>query len=274
MFFFIKKVEKMYPMLNIAVRAARKGGSIIIQKYDTQKNFIENKKNYKENTISKIIQTTHKIMTDIIYKAYPNHFICTTKYNNSFKENYVTWIINPLDGLNNFEKKIPHFCLSISVIIKNRTVISVIYDPLKNELFTAIRGQGAQLNGYRMRCSNENSLSNSKIGINFLIKKQYEKKNYFKIIELLLSKSIRFISSGSSVLDLAYLAAGRLDGVCNFSFKPRNIISGELQIRESGGIISELTGKCFNYFNSTSLVTGNSKFLRVLLSEIREKDNI
>ncbi|MCW5196695.1 inositol monophosphatase [Buchnera aphidicola (Pemphigus obesinymphae)] len=264
----------MYPMLNIAVRAARKGGSIIIQKYDTQKNFVANKKNHKENTMSKIVQTTHKIMTDIIYKAYPNHFICTTKYNNSFKENHVTWIINPLDGLNNFEKKFPHFCLSISIIIKNKTVISVIYDPLKNELFTAIRGQGAQLNGYRMRCSDVNSLSNSKIGMNFFMKEQNEKKNYFKTIELLLSKSIRFISSGSSVLDLAYLAAGRLDGVCNFSFKPRNIISGELQIRESGGIVSELTGKCFNYFNSTSLVSGNSKFLRALLSEIRKKDNI
>jgi myo-inositol-1(or 4)-monophosphatase len=264
----------MYPMLNIAVRAARKGGSIIIQNYDTQKHLIENKNHYKENIINKIIQTTHKAIIDIIHKAYPNHFIYTTKYHNTFKENGVTWIINPLDGINNFEKQFPHFCLSVSVVIKNRTEISVIYDPLKNELFTAIKGQGAQLNGYRMRCSNVNILKNSKIGINFLMDKTYETKNYFKIIELLLSKNIHLISSGSTVLDLAYLASGRLDGVFNFYLEPRNVLSGELQIRESGGIVSELTGGCYNYLYSKSLVTGNSKFLRVILSEIRHKNNV
>ncbi|WP_367673801.1 inositol monophosphatase family protein [Buchnera aphidicola] len=261
-------------MLNIAVRAARKGGSIIIQNYDTQKHLIENKSHYKENIINKIIHITQKAIIDVIHKAYPNHFICTTKYHNIFKENSITWIINPLDGLNNFEKQFPHFCLSISIVIKNRTAISVIYDPLKNELFTAIKGQGAQLNGYRMRCTNVHSLENSTIGINFIMKKQYEIRNYFKTIKLLFSKKIHVISSGSAVLDLAYLAAGRLDGVLNFSLEPRNVLSGELQIRESGGIVSELTGGCFNYLNSTSLVTGNPKFLRIVLSEMRNTGSI
>ncbi|HXK00655.1 MAG TPA: inositol monophosphatase family protein [Buchnera sp. (in: enterobacteria)] len=264
----------MYPMLNIAVRAARKGGSIIIQNYDTHKHLIEHKNHYKDNIINKIIQTTYNTMIDVIHKVYPNHFIYTKKYYNIFKENSITWIINPLDGINNFEKQFPHFCLSIAVIIKNRTEISVIYDPLKNELFTAIKGQGAQLNGYRMRCSNIHTLENSKIGINFLMNKQYKTKNYFKIVELLLENDIHLISSGSTVLDLAYLASGRLDGVFNFYLEPRNILSGELQIRESGGIVSEITGGCYDYLHSKSLVTGNSKFLRVILSKIRNKNNM
>ncbi|MDE5285899.1 MAG: inositol monophosphatase, partial [Buchnera aphidicola] len=101
----------------------------------------------------------HKIIKDIIYKSYPDHIILDkNNYSIIDKNKKIYWIINELDGKNNFSKYLPHFCISIAIIIKGITEISVIYDPIKNDLFTAVKGHGSQLNGYRIRCTNTNTL--------------------------------------------------------------------------------------------------------------------
>ncbi|WP_343377794.1 inositol monophosphatase family protein [Buchnera aphidicola (Formosaphis micheliae)] len=261
----------MHPVLNIAVRAARQAGNTIIQNYDGKIYSSVENYNGKENIINTIQYTIYKKMINIIHKAYPNHFVYTIHDNFQLNTNKIYWIINTLDGIINFKKKIPHFCLSIAVIIKNKIETSLIYDPLKNELFSSIRGKGAQLNGYRMRCSEVNVLKNSMIGINIPTNNKFDKINYFKIIEFLLSNNINYISSGSSVLNLAYLASGRLDGLFDLCIEQNNFFSGALQIRESGGIISELTGNCYNNLHSKSVIIGNSKLLRIIVSDIKGK---
>ncbi|HMI77095.1 MAG TPA: inositol monophosphatase family protein [Buchnera sp. (in: enterobacteria)] len=261
----------MHPMLNIAVRAARKGGSIITHSYDIQNKTMENQHNSRNNIISNMMKNVHKSMIEIIHKAYPDHYIYTINaQDNILQDTRMIWIINILDGINNFKKKFPHFCISIVVLIKNKTELSVIYDPLRNELFTAVKGQGAQLNGYRMRCSEVNSIDNSTIGINLPNNIEHHVKYDFKIIQLLISQGINIICSGSTVLDLAYLSTGRLDGILHYTFQKYNVFAGALQIRESGGIISELTGDCYDYLNSNTIFSSNSKLLRLLISITRQ----
>jgi len=259
----------MHPILNIAIRAARKGGNILIQNYDKQKVNHE-KQIEKRYAISKIIKISETYMTDIIQKSYPKHIIITTKNTNlDFKMSEIIWFINALDGIDNFSKNLPHFCVSIAIIIRNITEISVIYDPLKNELFTSVKGQGAQLNGYRMRCSNVNFLSDSLIGITLSHKKSNFDNNIFEIVNMFLSERVKIRSTGCINLDLSYIAIGRLDFLFNFCANPFSIAAGSLQVRESGGLISDFNGGN-NYFTLGSALIGNPKLMRIILVKIRK----
>ncbi|CAL4321994.1 Inositol-1-monophosphatase [Buchnera aphidicola (Eriosoma grossulariae)] len=255
----------MHPMLNIAIRAVRKGGNFIVQKYDLQKNTICKDNNI--NNLENIIYISEKKIIETISKSYPHHAICTNKTILNKKFNEIQWIINPLDGITNFSKNIPHFCISIAVQIKNQTEISVIYDPIKNELFTAIKGKGAQINGYRMRCNNVSKLMFSTISINIL--NQHKSHNlYLQIMKILLIEKIHFRLSGSNTLDLAYVATGRLDCLFNMNFTPWSFYAGELQLKESGALICDFRGGC-NYLQSGISLIGHSKFIRLVFDKIK-----
>ncbi|XBC39475.1 MAG: inositol monophosphatase family protein [Buchnera aphidicola (Nurudea shiraii)] len=259
----------MHPMLNIAIRAVRKGGSILVQNYDNYKT--NNKKKIeKQELITKIIKISEKLMTNIIHKSYPEHIIITkTTKNVQNAKLKIIWLINALDGINNFKRNLPHFCVSIAIKIQNITEISAIYDPLRNELFTAVKGQGAQLNGYRMRCNNINSLKNSLIGMTYACNKFDVNTNFLKIFNIFLSRDIKLRFTGCLNLDYSYVAIGRLDFLFNFKIQPFMITAGSLQVKESGGLISDLNGGN-NYFASDSVtLIGNAKLMRTILIKIR-----
>ncbi|CAL4042815.1 Inositol-1-monophosphatase [Buchnera aphidicola (Tetraneura ulmi)] len=261
----------MHPMLNIAIRAVRKGGNLLIQKYDLQKNIsiLDKKKNdyFINNTIN-IVQNK---MIEIILKSYPDHFIVSQyKINKTFIKKKNIWIINPIDGIDNFKKNLPYFSTSIAIKIKNNTVISVIYDPFKNELFTAIKGKGAQLNGYRIRCSEIHNFSISSVAINDKI--HMNKKLsllYLKIINLLILQKVKFRCTGSPTLDLAYIANGRFDCLLHCNFTPCFFLAGKLQLKESGALICDINGGS-NYLESGVALIGNYKFLRIIQKKIQD----
>lgn len=260
----------MRPMLNIAVRAVRKGGNFIIQNYDTRK-FIHEDKEKKHFFIKNITSHTNKIISNIIYKSYPNHIILKKHEDILLFQNQknTIWVINALDGKNNFIKYFPHFCISIAVIIKNTTELSVIYDPIKNDLFTAVKGQGSQLNGYRTRCSNINNLDYTTVAIHLSRTTPNHRLSYFEIYKQLILCGVSLRSTGSSLLDLAYVASGKIDCFLDFHLEPDYIIAGKLQVRESGCLISNLKGSSKNNYNYFGNIISSPKFIRLITEKIK-----
>ena len=147
----------MHPMLNIAVRAARKAGNLIAKNYETP-DAVEASQKGSNDFVTNVDKAAEAVIIDTIRKSYPQHTIITEESGElEGTDQDVQWVIDPLDGTTNFIKRLPHFAVSIAVRIKGRTEVAVVYDPMRNELFTATRGQGAQLNGYRLRGSTSRS---------------------------------------------------------------------------------------------------------------------
>lgn len=254
----------MNPILNIAIRAARIGGNFLIQNYDS-KYLI---KNTEDNIISKYIEGIYKkcfiTILKNIQKTYPEHTILDYKKKITIsKNNIYQWIVNPLNGKINFIYKIPIFCISIDIRKKDLTIVSVIYDPINNDLFTAIKGKGAYLNGYRIRCNDKNHFPKSVISIYIKNSKFKKPSSFIFFIEKLIHKKINIRYSGCPVLDLAYLASGKIDCFIGYNIKNLNMISGKLHIQESGALIN-YNINCKKIDKNKIFFIGNIKYLKLI----------
>ncbi|BGI51071.1 MAG: inositol-1-monophosphatase [Arsenophonus endosymbiont of Ceratovacuna japonica] len=257
----------MHPMLTIAIRAVRKAGDFITKNYE-EINFFKKTEKKENNSIIIFNKKTELIMIEIIQKSYPNH-IFLTKQNIELLniKNNIKWIIDPLNGIINFSKKIPHFAVSITVYVNNRAEIVAIYNPMLNELFTAVRGQGAQLNGCRLRVKNDNKLEESIIAINFSFDTKQHFSEYINFTAKLFKIYFYYRCTGSSILDLSYIAANRIDAYFEINSRPWNFIIGGLLIREAGGIITDFNGS-YNYLTSGNLLAGNPKIVKKWIQNI------
>lgn len=160
----------MHPMLTIAVRAARKAGNVIAKNYETP-DAVEASQKGSNDFVTNVDKAAEAVIIDTIRKSYPQHTIITEESGEHVgTDQDVQWVIDPLDGTTNFIKRLPHFSVSIAVRIKGRTEVAVVYDPMRNELFTATRGQGAQLNGYRLRGSTARDLDGTILATGFPFK--------------------------------------------------------------------------------------------------------
>ncbi|QJC33697.1 inositol monophosphatase [Enterobacteriaceae endosymbiont of Donacia provostii] len=255
----------MQPMLNIAIRIIRNVGNTIIKQYEINNINSYCHNNYDANIfIKKINKNLNNMITKIFYNIYAYNIIITHKKNFLiFNYKKTIWIINPLDGIMNFFKKIPHFSISIAICTKEKTMISLIYDPLKNDLFTAIRGQNAQLNGYKLRCHNYIKQKNLLFSLNnnfFFSKKQNLNLKFLYKNNLI---SIRI--SGCISLDLAYLAANKIDCYINNDLKNfYYLLSGELIVKEAGGLITDFIGN-YDYKNSSNILATNSSIRKLII---------
>ncbi|CAL4320987.1 inositol monophosphatase family protein [Buchnera aphidicola] len=256
----------MYPILNIAIQAARKGGNNITQAYDRKTSqYFQN-----QNFLKKEIKYTNYFIINLIKKFYPQHNIIIYKKNLNFKKFLQpTWIINIFHGKKNFQKRYPCFCVSIVIFIKNKINFSVIYDPLKNEIFTAVRGNGAQINGYRTRCSKTFLLKNSFLSSK--IDNVFQKKNeiYLRILKKIFNQGVILRNTGILPLDLAYLAAGRIDFILENNFKIQNYYPGILQIKESGGILNSYQIKYNNHNKNIIIIANNIQLIKLIISKIK-----
>ena len=169
----------MHPMLNIAIRAARKAGDFIAKSAENADN-IETFQKGTNDFVTNVDQSAEKIIVDVIKKSYPEHtIVCEEAGIIDGKDKDYQWIIDPLDGTTNFVKNFPHFCVSIALKIKGRTEIACVYDPIRNELFTAQRGAGAQLNSKRIRVNPVTELNGTILATGFPFKaKQHSEKLY------------------------------------------------------------------------------------------------
>lgn len=252
----------MHPMLTIAIRAARKAGDFIAKCYAEPRSQIKTKKK-KFNDFS-LDKSVEWLIINVIRDYYPRASICSQKYPElNGKDNEIQWIISSLGENSNFTKRLLHCAVSISVRIKSHTEVAVIYDAIRNELFTAVRGQGAQLNSYRLRIPEYKSLSGTTISAGISIKAKQHSHFYYNLLNQLSSQCENIYSSGSSVLDLAYIAAGRIDGFFAIGLPLYIFSGGELLVREAGARVTDFIGGN-NYYQSGNIVVGSSYVVNII----------
>ena len=256
----------MHPMLNIAIRAARKAGDIIARscdKVDTLK--IASKKD--NDFVSEVDQRAEQAVIETLLKAYPDHSILAEE-SGDHKGNDFQWIIDPLDGTTNFIHAFPQYAVSIALRHKQKLDVAVVYDPFKQELFTASRGEGAQLNGKRIRVSSRTTTRGALLGtgIPFSDMDLYDKHQ--QTMRALIPGSAGIRRAGSAALDLAYVAAGRLDGFWEFGLNAWDMAAGVLLVEEAGGLVGDFDGG-FAYLDNGNVLAANPKLFKSMLQIIQ-----
>lgn len=255
------------PIVNIAVKAARTAGDLIIRSMDRLDSIRVSQKQ-PNDYVTEIDQLAEREIINVIRKAHPNHAILAEESGESGKHEY-TWIIDPIDGTRNFIHGFPQFAVSIAIRRKNKIEHGVIYDPVRQELFTATRGKGARLNDYRIRVSTRSKLEDCLLGTGFPFRHSPEQlANYTETLSTLIPICGDIRRAGAATLDLAYVASGRLDGFWELGLKPWDVAAGSLLIKEAGGIVCDLNGG-EDYLNSGNIVAGTPKILKLLLKHVK-----
>jgi len=258
----------MHPMLNIAVKAARRAGGIITRAAMNLDQLTITRKAHSD-FVSEVDRAAEEAIIKILLNAYPDHSILAEESGKSGqvgKAEY-QWIIDPLDGTTNFLHGFPKYCVSIALLHRSVLSQAVIYDPVSDELFTASRGGGAFLNDHRIRVSKRVQLGESLIGTGFPFRDFTHMEAYLAMFRDLIPKTAGIRRPGSAALDLAYVAAGRYDGFWETGLAPWDIAAGCLLILEAGGMVSDLEGNG-HYLKSGQVVAGNPKIFAQLLQII------
>jgi myo-inositol-1(or 4)-monophosphatase len=256
----------MEPMINIALRAARKAGENIVRASDDLDRF-EVKAKGVNNFVTEVDITAEQEIIYHLRKAYPDHAILGEESGLSGDEDAeYRWIIDPLDGTTNFVRGIPHYGVSIACLYRGKLEHAVVVDPVRREEFTASRGRGAQLNGRRIRVSNLPNLEGALLGTGIPFKDHCDDKMvpYCKSVEVLAGQCAGIRRAGAASLDLAYVAAGRLDAFWEIGLAPWDMAAGALLIREAGGLVSDIDASD-NYLESGNIVCGNPKCFKAVL---------
>lgn len=258
----------MHPFVNTGVQAARSAARLITQAFDRLDRITVSEKSYQDY-VSNVDQAVEQHLVDLIRERYPNHGILAEEGHCLEGSDKYTWIIDPLDGTTNFIHGIPQFAISIAVKEHNKLIAAVVYDPMRDELFTAAKGSGAQLNHQRIRVSTQHQLSSALLGTGFPFKNRENLDDYLKTFKLLFTQVHDIRRMGAASLDLAYVAAGRLDGFWETHLQPWDMAGGILLIREAGGMVTDLEGG-EHYLEKGQLVAGNPRMIKALLEQFRE----
>jgi len=256
----------MHPLLNIAIRAARNAGEIITRSAERVDTLTIVKK-AANDFVSEVDRKAEAEIIETIHKAYPEHGIIAEE-SGTQKGNEYTWIIDPLDGTTNFLHGFPQYAVSIAVQHKDRIEHAVVYDPMRDELFTATRGDGAQLNNRKIRVTAQKKIEGALLGTGFPYSDMKYLEPYMGMLKSLIPNTAGIRRAGSAALDLAYVAAGRIDGFWELDLKSWDIAAGTLLVQEAGGLVGDLTGDN-NYLESGHIVCANPKLFKALLQEIR-----
>jgi len=241
-------------MLHTAVRSVREGGRIILM-YFSQLDRLEYASKGRNDFVSQADVETERAVLDVLTRAYPEHGVVAEESGNREGSEY-TWVIDPLDGTTNFLHGFPMFAVSVGVMRGQVLEHGVVYDPLRDEMFTASRGEGAQLNGKRIRVSTTRQLAPALLGTGFPFRDLEIIEPWMRSFQSLLPKTAGIRRAGAAALDLAYVAAGRLDGFWELGLKPWDMAAGALLIREAGGLMSDISGDQ-GFMESGNLVAAN-----------------
>ena len=255
----------MHPMLNIAVRAALGAGNVIIRNLGKLDALTVHSKS-RNDFVSEVDTQAEREIINILRRAYPDHGILAEESGHHDGDEF-QWIIDPLDGTTNFLHGFPQFAVSIALRQKGRLEQGVIYDPLRQELFTATRGAGAQMNDRRIRVTNRKSLEGSLLGTGFPFKSQQHLDTYLAMFRALFPETAGIRRAGSAALDLAYVASGRLDGFWEIGLNIWDMAAGVLLIQEAGGLSGDFSGG-HDFLENGNLVAGNPKLFAEILKTI------
>ena len=256
----------MHPMLNIAVRAARNAGRIITRHIDRVDSLSIDVKQ-RNDFVTDVDRMAETEIIQTLHRAYPDHAFWGEESGRQGDSDYV-WIIDPLDGTTNFIHGLPQFAVSIALQHKNRLEHAVVYAPMADELFTATRGEGAALNNKRLRVSKQRSLETALLGTGFPYRNDQDFDKYLKTFRAFVTGSAGVRRPGAAALDLAWVAAGRLDGFWEMGLHPWDVAAGALLVREAGGLIGNLRGE-EGWLESGNVVAGNPKVFHGMLQTLK-----
>ena len=257
----------MHPMLNIAVRAARRAGSII-NRAALEGGGYEVRTKHMNDFVTKVDHAAEEAIIDVVRKAYPDHGVLAEESGASEGRAEYQWIIDPLDGTTNFIHGFPQYCVSIAVRHRDALAHGVIYDPVKNELFTASKGRGAFLNDRRIRVSKCLRLADALVGTGFPFKEGARIDLYSNQLKNIMQKTAGVRRAGAAALDLAYVACGRLDAFWELGLSPWDMAAGALMIQEAGGLVGDLRGES-SYLESGEVACATPKIFPTLLEALR-----
>jgi myo-inositol-1(or 4)-monophosphatase len=258
----------MHPMVNIALRAARSAGEIVVRASE-RLDIIEVENKSINDFVTEVDRSSEQEILKQLRKAYPDHgFLCEESgiiEGTGAGADY-QWIIDPLDGTTNYVNGIPHYAISIACLFKGKIEHAVIVDPVRQEEFTATRGRGAQLNGRRIRVTQRRGLEGALLatGIPFKARQQQHMDNYLATLKVFSDNTAGIRRAGAASLDLAYLAAGRFDGFWEIGLSKWDIAAGILLITEAGGLVSDFNGQ-FEHMNSGNLVAASPKVFKAMI---------
>ena len=256
----------MHPMLNIAVRAARRAGSII-NRASLDGGGLEVRAKQRNDFVTKVDKAAEEAIIDVVRKAYPDHAVLAEESGASGQAEY-QWVIDPLDGTTNFIHGFPQYCVSIAIRHREALAHGVIYDPIRNELFTASKGRGAYLNDRRIRVSKCARLGDALVGTGFPFKETDRIDLYTGQLKNIMQTAAGVRRAGAAALDLAYVACGRLDAFWEMGLSPWDMAAGALMILEAGGLVGDLRGDD-GYLDKGEIACATPKVFTGLLEALK-----
>ena len=236
--------SNLHPMLNVAIKAARAAGAIINRAaLDVEAVRISQKQ--VNDFVTEVDHASEKIIIETLLTAYPDHGILAEESGREFGNPLADhiWIIDPLDGTTNFIHGFPVYCVSIALQVRGKIEQAVIYDPTRNDLFTATKGRGAFMNDRRLRVSKRIRLQECIISTGFPFRKGDNFNQYLRMMGDVMQRTAGLRRPGSAALDLAYVAAGFTDGFFETGLSPWDVAAGSLLVTEAGGLIGNFTGE-------------------------------
>jgi myo-inositol-1(or 4)-monophosphatase len=259
----------MHPLLNTAVKAARKAGNII-NRASLDIDLLQVSAKGQADFVTEVDKAAEQAIIDILSQAYPDHgFIAEESgTHRPAGSSDFTWIIDPLDGTTNFIHGFPQYAVSIACQQGDQIVHGVVYDPSRNDLFTATRGRGAFLNERRIRVSRRTQMRESLIGTGFPFRDLARLDQYLDIFKRVTAATAGIRRPGSAALDLAYVAAGRYDAFWEFGLSPWDMAAGMLLVTEAGGLVTDENGGN-QALQTGNVVAGNPKIHESLLRLVR-----
>src|ERR1700760_1605019 len=234
----------MQPLLNIAMRAARRAGDLIVKSLSRLDSLKIDSKS-RNDFVTDVDRKAEADIIATIRRSYPDHAVLAEESGRSGDNEFV-WIIDPLDGTTNFLHGFPTFAVSIAVEQRGRLQHAVVYDPMRQEMFTASRGEGAQLENKKIRVSTQRSLEGALIGTGMPFKAGITYVDqYLAMLKAVMGVAAGIRRPGAASLDLAYVAAGRIDGFWEFGLSPWDTAAGTLIIQEAGGRVAPPSGGAY-----------------------------
>ena len=259
----------MQAMLNIAIRAARHAGDFVQRKTNKLPDLrVEEKA--QNDYVSEVDREAEARIIDELHKAYPQHSILAEESGAYDGDDEYRWIIDPLDGTTNYLHGFPHYAVSIACQYREKLQHAVVYDPFKQELFAASRGDGATLNNRKIRIGNARSLSSTLLATGFPFRNRDRLESFQRLFAMFYESAGDIRRAGSAALDLCYVAAGRLDGYWEDGLGAWDIAAGALIVREAGGLVTDYSGD-EHFLDTGEVVAANPKLITEMLRVIGQQ---
>ncbi len=256
-------MNDLHELRRFAIETAHQAGAVLRKYYDT--GLAVNRKG-EIDLVTEADLESERLILEAIRETFPDHSVLAEESGLHGREAAPLWIVDPLDGTTNFAHNFPHFCVSIALHVDGAAVVGVIYDPLREETFWACRGEGAYLNDRPMHVTAVSRLVDAVLATGFSYRRSTVVDNNIAEFTRVIRRIQGIRRAGSAALDLAYVAAGRLDGYWEYYMKPWDIAAGALMVEEAGGVITQIDGRPWTPWSHSTLAAGPSLHPRLLVA--------